>query len=284
MILTTPSIRSLSLAVLTQSGVKPPHSKMNIPNNWFETFFHGVTLDLWRKAIPPSQTQAEAQFLVDQLNCEPGAHVLDVPCGNGRLSFELAQRGFRVTGVDISGEFIDEARARATDQPAATSGGADRVDFILADMRNLDREAVYDGAYCFGNSFAFLGHAETENFLQALARSLKPGARFIVHTGMAAESVIPDFEEQSCHELGDLSITIKERYNTAESCIDSEYIFHHDGQTESRLAREWIYTVGEMGRMLERAGFSVLDLYGSLKCEPYKLGSRELFIVSEARA
>jgi cyclopropane fatty-acyl-phospholipid synthase-like methyltransferase len=254
-----------------------------IPNNWFETFFHGVTLDLWRKAIPQSQTNAEAEFLATHLNCQSDAHVLDVPCGNGRLSFELAQRGFRVTGVDISEEFIEEARAKAVDQPPATARASDRLDFILADMRNLDREAVYDGAYCFGNSFAFLGHAETENFLQALARALKPGARFIIHTGMAAESVIPDFEEQSCHELDDLSITIKERYNAAESCIDSEYIFHRDCQTESRLAREWIYTVGEMRRMLERAGFSILDLYGSLKCEPYKLGSRELFIVSEAR-
>ena len=270
-----------------QSGVKPPHSKMNIPSNWFETFFHGVTLDLWRKAIPPSQTNAEAEFLAVHLNCQPGAHVLDVPCGNGRLSFELAKRGFRVTGVDISEEFIAEAREVAASliNPSAHADGTDKiapVDFILADMRDLDREAVYDGAYCFGNSFAFLGHAETENFLQALARTLKPGARFIIHTGMAAESVIPDFEEQSCHELGDLSITINERYNAAESCIDSEYIFHRDGQTESRLAREWIYTVGEMRRMLERAGFSILDLYSSLKCEPYKLGSRELFIVSEA--
>jgi hypothetical protein len=61
-----------------QSGVKPPHSKMNIPSNWFETFFHGVTLDLWRKAIPPSQTNAEAEFLAVHLNCQPGAHVLDV--------------------------------------------------------------------------------------------------------------------------------------------------------------------------------------------------------------
>ncbi len=250
-----------------------------VPSNWFETFFQGVTLDLWRKAIPQSQTDAEAEFLAVHLNCQPGAHVLDVPCGNGRLSFELAQRGFCVTGVDISEEFIEEAREKA----AVTAGGASQVDFILADMRNLDREAVYDGAYCFGNSFAFLGGTETERFLQALARTLKPGTRLIIHTGMAAESVIPDFEEQSCHELGDLSLTIKERYNAAESCIDSEYIFQRDGQTETRLAREWIYTVGEMRRMLERAGFSIFDLYSSLKCEPYKLGSRELLIVSEAR-
>src|SRR5215510_8256967 len=96
---------------------------MDVPNNWFEDFFNGITLDLWRKAIPQSQTDAEAEFLATHLNCQPGAHLLDVPCGNGRLSFELAQRGFRVTGVDISEEFIEEARAKA----AATAGGANNV-------------------------------------------------------------------------------------------------------------------------------------------------------------
>jgi cyclopropane fatty-acyl-phospholipid synthase-like methyltransferase len=249
---------------------------MSVPDNWYESFFHGVTLDLWRRAIPPAQTTAEAEFLIRQLNCAQGAHVLDVPCGNGRLSFELANRGLQVTGVDISEEFIQEARSRLNNNE-----DTGRLDFILDDMRHVKGTETFDGAYCFGNSFAFLGHDQTETFLEALARALKPGARFIVETGMAAESVLPDFEEQSCHELGDLSLTIKERYIAEESCIDSEYIFEREGKKETRVAREWIYTVAEMRRMLTRAGFKVLNLYGTLKCEPYRLGSRELFIVSE---
>ncbi|HYX29793.1 MAG TPA: methyltransferase domain-containing protein [Pyrinomonadaceae bacterium] len=248
---------------------------MRIPDNWFESFFHGVTLELWRRAMSAEQTQAEAQFLIDHLKCGPESQALDVPCGNGRLSFELAQRGVRVTGVDISEEFIAEARSMSA--PPAV------VEFILSDMRLLEGDSIYDGAYCFGNSFAFLGHEQTEVFLRAVARVLKPGGRFVVETGMAAESVIPDFEEQSCHEMGDLSITIKERYIAEESCIDSEYIFERDGKRESRLAREWIYTVAELRRMLNRSGFEVLNLYGSLKGEPYKLRSRELLIVSETK-
>ncbi len=259
---------------------------MSAPNNWFETFFHGVTLDLWRNAIPPEQTQAEAQFLIKHLHCDTGAHVLDVPCGNGRLSFELAKRGLRVTGIDISEEFIEEARSIQTGllNPSANADGADSIAslrFVLRDMRDVEDDFIYDGAYCFGNSFAFLEYADMEKFLGGVARVVKPGGIFLISTGMAAESVIPDFEEQSCHELGDLALTIKERYNTAESCIDSDYIFERDGKIETRSAREWIYTVAEMRRMLERAGFRVLELFGSLKDEPYKLGSRELFIVSK---
>src|SRR5688572_1882110 len=249
---------------------------MSIPPNWYETFFHGVTLDLWRRAIPPEQTTAEADFLIQNLNCDRGAHVLDVPCGNGRLAFELANRGYRVTGIDLAEEFIDEARTAAADGNAS-------VEFILGDMRNVEGVGVYDGAFCFGNSFGFLEYADMEKFVAGVARALKPGARFIVNTGMAAESVLPDFEEQSCHEMGDIVMTIKERYVAEESCVDSEYIFERNGETDSRKAKHWIYTVAEIRRMLERAGFEVLHCFGSLKGETYQLGDRELFVVCQYR-
>ena len=258
---------------------------MTIPANWYEDFFHGVALDLWRKAIPPAKTKAEAEFLVDALECRPGSHLLDVPCGNGRLSFELARRGYRVTGVDISKEFIDEARSLvASVDPPADAGGTDltaQVEFLLGDMRRVEGETIYDGGYCFGNSFGFLAYADMESFLNGVARALKPGARFVVETGMAAESIIPKFEEHASHQIEDILVTINEQYLAAESCIDSEYIFERDGKTESRKAKHWIYTAAEIKRMLERAGFAVLNLYGSLKCEPFVLGSDELYVVAQ---
>src|SRR2546430_16054007 len=121
---------------------------MSILSNWYEDFFHGVTLDLWRKAVPAEQTKGEAEFLNKNLGCEPGARVLDIPCGNGRLSFELAQRGYQVTGVDISEEFIKEAKSIAKEQRVP-------VEFNLGDMRSVEGQSVYDAAYCFGNSFGF---------------------------------------------------------------------------------------------------------------------------------
>lgn len=259
---------------------------MSVPSNWYENFFHGLALDLWRKAIPPEHTRAEADFLSQALQCQKGAHLLDVPCGNGRLSFALAKRGYRVMGVDISNEFIEEAQALVGDHPPATAGGTDlipQVEFILGDMRRIEGDATYDGAYCFGNSFGFLEYADMEKFLAGVARALKPGARFVIETGMAAESIIAKFEAETSHQIQDIHITIKEQYLATESCIDTEYIFERNGAIESRKAKHWIYTAAEIGRMLERAGFSVKETFGSLKREPFVLGSQELFVIAQCQ-
>ena len=259
---------------------------MSVPSNWYEDFFHGVSLDLWRQAIPPKQTKAEAEFLIKTLHCRPGGHVLDVPCGNGRLSFELAKHGLRITGMDISEEFIDEARAWISRvNPSVEADGTTLAvpQFILGDKRAIEGENLYDGGYCFGNSFGFLEYDDMAKFLSGVARALKPGARFVVETGMAAESFLPDFEEQTCHQIGDITCITKERYNAVEGCIDSEYILERHGRSESYQAKHWIYTAAEIQRMLRRAGFEILQVYGSLKFDDFRLGSQELFVVSEAR-
>jgi SAM-dependent methyltransferase len=267
---------------------------MTIPTNWYENFFHGVSLDLWRKAISPEQTKREADFLIKALECEPFAHLLDVPCGNGRLSFELAGHGYRVTGVDISEEFIQEAHSNAARASSSNPGGSSTPaglprrgprtpvpQFILGDMSKLEGEAIYDGAYCFGNSFGFLEYAHMESFLSGVARALKPGARFVIETGMAAESILTKFEAEAFHQIEDIRLIIREQYLAEESCIDTEYVFERNGEVESRKAKHWIYTVAEIRRMLERAGFEVLSVYGSLKFEPYALGSEEVFVIAE---
>jgi SAM-dependent methyltransferase len=260
---------------------------MTVPPNWYEDFFHGVALDLWRKAVPPEQTKTEADFLVKTLQCDPGAHLLDVPCGNGRLSFELASRGYWVSGLDISEEFVKEAISRLG--PPADASGTDKtpvpsgaqVEFILGDMCRIEGEAIYDGAYCFGNSFGYLLYSDMEAFLSGVARGLKPGARFVVETGMAAESILPKLEERMWYQIQDILMTIEHRYLAEESCVDSEYTFVRDGKTETRKTKHWVYTVAEIRRMLERAGFAVREMFGSVKGTPYTLGSNDLLIVAQ---
>jgi len=265
---------------------------MKVPSNWYENFFQGLALDLWRKAVPPEQTKAEADFLVKALQCATRSHLLDVPCGNGRLSLELARRGYRMTGIDISEEFIREARAAIN--PHADAGGTDKarirapaaqthVEFRLGDMRRIEEETKFDGAFCFGNSFGYLEYSEMEAFLAGISRALKPGARLIIETGMAAESILPNLEERSSYQIQDILMTAEHLYHVEESCVDTEYTFVRDGRSETQSAKHWVYTVGEIRRMLERAGFATQEMYGSLDCQPFALRSNDLFVVAQRK-
>ena len=239
---------------------------------WFEEFFSGLALEVWRRAKSPEQTRTEADFLAAVLGADEGGHVLDVPCGDGRLAFELARRGFRTTGVDLSAEIIAEAEA-------GQNAGA--TEWLRGDMRRLDWEHAFDGAYCFGDSFGYFPRGECLAFLASLCRALKPGARFVLDTSLAAESLLPGLEERSWSTVGDMMMLVDRDYKVAESCLDTEYTFIHNGRKETRRARYWIFTVAEIIGMLKECGLETTSLFGSLEQEPYRFGAPRLLLVAE---
>ena len=86
-------------------------------------------------------TRAEVDFLVDVMELEPGALVLDVGCGTGRHSIELARRGYKVTGVDMSEGMLKEA-ARTAEQAGVC------VEWIQQDATKLKLDSCYDACIC----------------------------------------------------------------------------------------------------------------------------------------
>src|SRR3989442_1102150 len=75
----------------------------------------GPTVEFWLRATPEAQTREEADFIERHLQLPPQGKVLDVPCGGGRHSLALAARGYQVTGIDVSPQFLQTARARANE-------------------------------------------------------------------------------------------------------------------------------------------------------------------------
>jgi len=241
---------------------------------WYRTFFDGVALDCWRRCVSPDQTRAEVDFLMAELGLAVGASVLDVPCGHGRHSIEIAGRGVKVTGVDLAEAEIQEASVRAS------SAGRSAI-WLCADMAELDFHAEFDGAFCFGNSFGYLDHPDTQRFLAGIARALKPGARFIIQSGMTAESILPNFQASERCQMGDLDFTIANDYLTATSQMQSECTFEQSGKTEKRTYLHAVYTAAEIQRMLAAGGLATRALYGSLKRDRYRLGCEQLYLVAE---
>jgi SAM-dependent methyltransferase len=241
--------------------------------NWWETFFTGLIVDFWRAAMPPEATRAEADFFEKSLETRPGARLLDVPCGDGRLALELARRGYNVTGVDISEDFLAAARESA-------AAGRLALEWRRSDMRDLPWREEFDGALCGGSSFGFLGDAGDLDFLEATCRALKPGARLVIDAVKAAELILPQFRERYEMEVGDIRFTAQNRYDHETGWIENRYTVARGDRSEVRLARHRIYTYREIVSMLERAGFCRIESFGSLSGEPFRLGSSRLIVLA----
>jgi SAM-dependent methyltransferase len=240
---------------------------------WYEHFFHGLALDLWRHAVSPVETRAEVEFLEQELAVPAGARLLDVPCGNGRHALLLAAHGYRMTGVDLSEEFMEEAQSRAAAERL-------NVEWRQMDMRQLPWHGEFDGAYCFGNSFGYLEPEGMEDFVAALAGALKPGARFVLQTGITAESILPNYVEREWYRVDGVTMLIANEYDVAHSCLDTAYSFLKDGRTETAESTHWVYTTAELVRMLGRHSLETKALYAGLDRAAYRLGSHYLCLVS----
>ena len=245
--------------------------------DWWQNFFHGVALDFWRAAVPEEHTRAEADFIEKHLQPVPGGKLLDIPCGNGRLSFELAARGYRLTGVDIAEEFIAEAKAKSVESGLP-------IEFHNREMRDLPWSQEFEGAFCFGNSFGYFDDQGNAEFLSAVHRVLKPQARFIIDYGAVAEALLPVLEEQRGFEIGGITLHAKSHYDYQLSRLFTDYTFTRDGIADTRPSSQRVYTYRELASLLNTSGFTVEAAYGSAQGEPFKLRAQRLLLVSRKPA
>jgi SAM-dependent methyltransferase len=241
--------------------------------DWWRDFFSGVVVDFWLRIPTEEQTRGEADFIQKVLQLPDRGKLLDVPCGGGRHSLELAARGYHVTGVDLSADFLKAARAQAdrTGHP---------VVFEQREMCDLPWQGEFDGAFCFGNSFGYLDDAGNARFLKAVARTLKPKARFVLDTGVVAESLLPAFQERRWLQVGDILYLSRGRYDHVRARLDTDYTFIRDGNVDTRPASTRVYGYRELHRMFEEAGLEGCEGYGSLDQEPFRLGSPRLLLVA----
>lgn len=242
---------------------------------WHQRFFAGLTLDIWREAVDEERLSAECDFIADALDLDLDAELLDVPCGEGRHAVELARRGYRPTGVELSGTALAQARAAA----AAEAEIERPLVFLQRDMRDLEGLGPFGGAFSLGNAFGYFEGAECRRFLSALAGTLQPGAGFLLHSGMVAESLLPNYEPQVELEVGDYRMLCENSYDVLAGRLDTRYRLSRGEEVEERLGHHWIFTLAEIRAMLEQAGFADIEPFSEVDGSPFEVGDPQLYLV-----
>jgi SAM-dependent methyltransferase len=240
-----------------------------VPDDWFVGFQAGLRAQFWRAASEPWAEQ-EAAAIAGLLDLPSGGRVLDAPCGSGRIAVRLAERGLEVTGIDISPEEIEAARARGS-----------KATFEVGDLRELP-EGAFDAVVQWGNSFGYMPTDATLAALRSAAGALKPGGRLLLESATVAESLLPEYRSELEYEAGGITMRAQHDYDVRNSRLVGDFTFEDAaGRVERAGVIHHVHTVGEVVRMLEGAGFQVEQLLSeAAQRTPYTLGSRHLIAIS----
>ena len=212
--------------------------------------------------------EAEALAFARLAGLEPGADVLDCPCGYGRHSIPLARAGFHVVGADRSPVLLEEARRRA--------GEGEWPRWVEADHRQLPfADASFDCVLNLFTSLGYRGEDGDRRTLSELRRVLRPGGALVVET-MHRDRLARIFQPDTWDALPDGGVVLEERrFDQVAGVIETELtLIDAAGARESVTYRVRTYAVTELVRLVEEVGFTRIECYGGAEGEELTLETR----------
>lgn len=221
-----------------------------MPESIWRAFFDGHAPFYLQNAFT-ANTRAEVEFLIELLALPAGSRIVDIGCGAGRHAVALAQRGYRVTGVDLSTGMLTEARK-------AAEAAAVEVEWVCADAASWESNVLYDAAVCLCEGG--LGLAEpTEDpvghdlsILRRIYGALRPNGMFVA-TAMNGYAIIRQMTDEHVRAGAFDPATMLAQY-------EDEWELPEGKRTMQVRERQLIPP--EMVAMLRHVGFEVQHVWG----------------------
>nr|WP_211204053.1 methyltransferase domain-containing protein [Chloroherpeton thalassium] len=247
---------------MTKNG-QPPKSPM-IHKDHFEAQVHP---DWWRHIFTslylktdgdvvndPGITGKEVSLILDTLKVQPDAHVLDLCCGQGRHSLEIARRGFKnIDGLDRSHYLIQRAKSQGKKEALP-------VRFKEGDARKLPYPSdSFDVVTILGNSFGYFESVQDDmRVLKEVARVLKPWGKLLIDV-TDGDYLREHFEPRSWEWMDEKHFVCRERSLSLDGqrLISRELINHtQKGLIADHFYAERLYSKESLTNLLKHAGFS----------------------------
>ena len=205
-------------------------------------------------------TTGECDFIEKELNKDKTLRIIDIGCGTGRHAIELTERGYSVTGIDLSESQLKKAREKAEKRNL-------KIEFLKHDARNLPFQNQFDVAIMLCEGGFSLMETDEMNFeiLKNATKSLKNSAKFIFTTlnGLfPLFNSIDDFHDADMNEEGahykskGFDLMTMRDYNVT--------VFTDDDGIEHQIeCNERYYMPSEINWLLKSLGFKKIDIFGA---------------------
>lgn len=213
--------------------------------------------------------------LIDYLKPAPGVRMLDVACGRGRHSMQLAEKGFDVTGIDLSEDNIKEALLYEIAN----------LHFYQQDMRLPFWINYFDYAFNFFTSFGyFRTQRENDNAIRTISQSLKPGSTFVMDYLNVHFSEDHTFHKSE-KEIDGINFLITKWYD--ETHFFKKIIIEDEALEEPLIFTEKVakFSLGDFTDMFAYQGLQIQEVYGDYNFSDYdiKKSTRLIMIAKKVK-
>ncbi|MBN2365240.1 MAG: class I SAM-dependent methyltransferase [Calditrichaeota bacterium] len=226
---------------------------------WYEELFENYA-EKYDSEVFTQGTIGECDFIEKEINYDKTKKILDIGCGTGRHSIELAKRGYQVTGIDLSESQLKSARQKAAEQSL-------KIDFQIHDARNPHFADEFDLEIMLCEGGFPLMETDEMNFqiLQNAENALKPNGKFIFTT---LNGLFPLF-----HSVKDFLASQKKEGNASyrDNTFDLMTFRDHNiteivddaGNKKSLKSNERFYVPSEITWLLKSLHFKTIDIFGA---------------------
>lgn len=236
---------------------------------WYELLFENYS-NTYDKEVFTQGTLQEVDFIEKEINFDKNISILDVGCGTGRHSVELAKRGYQVTGFDLSEDQLKAAQKKADKANVV-------IPFFRKDARNFKFDTKFDLAIMLCEGGFSLMETDEENFaiLKNVVDSLNAGGKFIFTT---LSVLFPIFNElKKFHNENMVAGSFENNSFDLMTFRDkNEFEIPDDDGKQRRLdCNERYYAPSEISWLLKSLGMKKIEILG---CKTGNFRKRELTI------
>ena len=227
-------------------------------------------LYFYEPLLTDERSDRETDLVWRALDLSPGADVLDVACGHGRIASRLAARGARVTGIDADPLFLARAREAGP-----------RVEYLEGDMRALPfRDSRFDAALLWFTALGYFDEEGNRTVLRELRRVLRRGGRAAIEL-QHLPRILATFQHQAFLRRGDDFVLDEHEFDEAERLMHTTRTYVRGGAVREIDYRVRCFMPEELREWLIQAGFAEVELLGD-EGEPLTPESRRLIAVARA--
>lgn len=226
---------------------------------WYEALFENYGEKYDQESFTQG-TIGECDFLEEELGRDTSLRVLDVGCGTGRHAIELTQRGYSVTGIDLSASQLKRAAEKAENLGL-------KIDFQQHDARNLPFRQEFDAAIMLCEGGFPLMETDEMNFeiLKSVTQSLKTNSKFIFTTLNGLFPLFHSVEAFCASQTEEGNATY--RNNTFDLMTFRD---HNITEVEDDLGNKIVlacneryYVPSEITWLLKSLGYRKIDIFGA---------------------